>query len=87
MPLMVVVHPKQTHKVKGIVLWDHAFANLERVPFEFPNKVSFAQLSTLLQVRCLATVHATLQPCTLPCNPASYQAESPLHSSPVLTLR
>ena len=44
----VQVHPSQLMKVEGRVTWDRAFATVNRIPFQVPEEVSWAQMMALL---------------------------------------
>ena len=72
LPMVVVVHPKQIAKVEGIITWDRAFSNVDRMPFVAPQVGPFpvarsSSASTPLLCACVCVCHVSTRDATKHC--------------------
>lgn len=65
LPLVVISHAKQNVCALATVIWDNAFSELYRVPFEEPEKVKWSQLAEMLNQRFILSTGCGLTPANL----------------------
>ncbi|XP_078460145.1 signal transducer and activator of transcription 5B-like isoform X1 [Lampetra fluviatilis] len=58
LPVVVIVHGSQDNNATATVLWDNAFAEPGRVPFQVPDKVAWPQLVDALNMKLKASVES-----------------------------
>merc|ERR1712119_172993 len=51
LPVVVIVHGNQEPQALATVTWDNAFAQWGRLPFQVPDKVSWARLAETLNTK------------------------------------
>jgi signal transducer and activator of transcription 5B len=62
LPVVVISHAKQQIDALATVIWDNAFSELYRKPFEEPEKVKWSRLSEVLSIKFAASTGRELTP-------------------------
>lgn len=62
LPVVVISHAKQQIDALATVIWDNAFSELYRKPFEEPEKVKWSRLSEVLNLKFTASTGRGLTP-------------------------
>lgn len=62
LPVVVISHAKQQIDALATVIWDNAFSELYRVPFEEPEKVKWSQLAEVLNLKFTTSTGRGLTP-------------------------
>ncbi|XP_069509662.1 signal transducer and activator of transcription 6 isoform X2 [Ambystoma mexicanum] len=59
LPLVVIVHGNQDNNAKATILWDNAFAEVERLPFIVAERVTWPKMCETLNMRFVSEVGTT----------------------------